>query len=164
MKSRGIYPKPAVRVCPPDRPLTQPLTLYNRLLVEICNPSSNGIVMPPSDLGEGTSRVQRLEKTPQLSCELCRERKVKCDKLTPCTNCTKSGAACVAIHRKRLPRGRHAKSHTSHDDDLKKRIYRLESLVDGLSTGRESLRSPGRVSFEKKVNEPDLHCTVFDLP
>jgi len=90
---------------------------------------------------------QRLpEKTPQLSCELCRERKVKCDKLTPCTNCTKSGAECVAIHRKRLPRGRHARPHANPDDDLKKRIHRLESLIDDLSTGRESLRHHERVS------------------
>ncbi len=76
------------------------------------------------------------DRTPQLSCELCRERKVKCDKLTPCTNCTRSGAVCVPIHRKRLPRGRHAQQHLSSDEDLKKRIRRLEALVDSLNSTR----------------------------
>lgn len=50
--------------------------------------------------------------TPQLSCELCRERKVKCDKLNPCSNCVSSKVACLPIQRLRLPRGRHV--HRSH--------------------------------------------------
>jgi hypothetical protein len=50
------------------------------------------------------------ENAPQLSCDLCRERKVRCDKLNPCTNCTAAGVACSTIHRNRLPRGRHARS------------------------------------------------------
>lgn len=50
--------------------------------------------------------------TPQLSCQLCRERKVKCDKLKPCSNCASSGVVCVPIQRLRLPRGRHV--HRSH--------------------------------------------------
>lgn len=44
---------------------------------------------------------------PQLSCDLCRERKVKCDKLDPCTNCTVAGVTCSTIYRRRLTRGRH---------------------------------------------------------
>jgi hypothetical protein len=46
---------------------------------------------------------------PQLSCELCRDRKVKCDKLTPCTNCAAAGARCVPVYRQRRARGRHAR-------------------------------------------------------
>ncbi|KAK2596153.1 hypothetical protein QQS21_006430 [Conoideocrella luteorostrata] len=46
---------------------------------------------------------------PQLSCALCRDRKLKCDKLDPCTNCTSSGVICVPVYRPRLPRGRHAR-------------------------------------------------------
>ncbi|KAL5042116.1 hypothetical protein BDW71DRAFT_190644 [Aspergillus fruticulosus] len=49
------------------------------------------------------------QPVPQLSCALCRDRKLKCDKLDPCTNCTSSGVACVPIYRPRLPRGRHAR-------------------------------------------------------
>ncbi|KAL4812047.1 hypothetical protein BDW67DRAFT_194021 [Aspergillus spinulosporus] len=49
------------------------------------------------------------QRVPQLNCALCRDRKLKCDKLDPCTNCTASGAVCVPIYRPRLPRGRHAR-------------------------------------------------------
>ncbi|PHH90412.1 hypothetical protein CDD83_3786 [Cordyceps sp. RAO-2017] len=60
--------------------------------------------------GRGPCRPKRNDKaTPQLSCELCRERKIRCDKLEPCTNCTSSGLVCVPIFRRRQPRGRHVK-------------------------------------------------------
>ena len=89
---------------------------------------------------------------PQLSCELCRERKVKCDKLEPCTNCISSGVICVPIHRLRLPRGVHARSRRAsppsptvhvkahstnaelNENSLSKCIQRLESLVDSLGS------------------------------
>jgi hypothetical protein len=69
----------------------------------------------------------RKPPTPQLSCELCRERKVKCDKLEPCTTCVSAGVECLRIFRQRLPRGRHAqkssnvihqqrKSNQQHED------------------------------------------------
>ena len=67
---------------------------------------------------------------PQLSCELCRERKVKCDKLNPCTNCASAGVPCVPVHRLRLPRGRHAHRSVAIDEDLKRRIRRLEALIN----------------------------------
>ncbi|KAK0727595.1 hypothetical protein B0T26DRAFT_672238 [Lasiosphaeria miniovina] len=70
-----------------------------------------------------------MEKVPQLSCELCRERKVKCDKLTPCTTCASAGVVCVPVRRLRLPRGRHARRSGAVDDDLETRIRRLEALV-----------------------------------
>ncbi|KAF2136060.1 uncharacterized protein K452DRAFT_280562, partial [Aplosporella prunicola CBS 121167] len=85
--------------------------------------------------------------TPQLSCTLCRDRKVKCDKNEPCTNCVAAGVTCVPIHRLRLPRGRHAHrssaavhvhhthttSTTTLDNHLSSRIHRLETLVQGLA-------------------------------
>ncbi|KAH7157300.1 hypothetical protein B0J13DRAFT_167752 [Dactylonectria estremocensis] len=57
----------------------------------------------------GRVREPNSQVTPQLSCELCRERKVKCDKLSPCSNCVSSRTACVPTYRQRLPRGRHVR-------------------------------------------------------
>ncbi|KAE8137834.1 hypothetical protein BDV38DRAFT_282762 [Aspergillus pseudotamarii] len=42
----------------------------------------------------------------RLSCEACTKRKVKCDRLIPCTNCRNSGILCIPVERKRRPRGR----------------------------------------------------------
>ncbi|KAJ5629663.1 hypothetical protein N7528_003320 [Penicillium herquei] len=108
--------------------------------------------------------------TPQLSCELCRKRKVKCDKLTPCTNCAASGTVCVPIYRTRLPRGRHATRprHVSSppptsapgeidriiqpsvpiNENLQERIYRLEALIQGMNS---HTRTPSTTSREQSV-------------
>ena len=69
-------------------------------------------------------------KLPQLSCELCHERKVKCDKQQPCTNCHHAGVDCTPVHRKRLPRGRHVRN-ASTERDLRARVQRLEALITG---------------------------------
>lgn len=78
---------------------------------------------------------------PQLNCEPCRARKIKCDKRQPsCSACLAAHVRCVPIHRLRLPRGRHATGHaqvtkakaSSEEgprDDLRQRIRRLEMLV-----------------------------------
>ena|ERR1700733_11789761 len=65
----------------------------------------------------------------QLSCELCSERKVRCDKLNPCSTCTATGATCKPVYRKRRPRGRHVKSLGAENKDLHQRLARLEELV-----------------------------------
>ncbi|CAK7236057.1 hypothetical protein SCUCBS95973_009476 [Sporothrix curviconia] len=87
-----------------------------------------------------------VQPLPQLSCELCRSRKIKCDKLQPCTACASAGAPCVPVYRLRLPRGRHVhageqqkRQHapgtpkTVVDNDLRRRIRRLEALISGLA-------------------------------
>ncbi|CAK7234562.1 hypothetical protein SBRCBS47491_008989 [Sporothrix bragantina] len=89
------------------------------------------------------------QQVPQLSCELCRSRKIKCDKLQPCTACASAGAQCVPVYRLRLPRGRHVTQtqsqikkpppHTKNgDNDLRRRIRRLEALVNTASPGAVS--------------------------
>ena len=102
-----------------------------------------------------TSRSGQTKTPPQLSCEGCvrivvptatitvltlpqKARKVKCDKLDPCTNCSSSGTTCVPIYRMRLPRGRHARPRNNSDarstisveEDVNERLRRLEALVD----------------------------------
>lgn len=76
---------------------------------------------------------------PQLTCERCRERKTKCDKLEPCTNCASAGTVCVPIRRLRLPRGRHAQNRPDPvDEDVKRRIRRLEALINDAGLGGTS--------------------------
>lgn len=74
----------------------------------------------------------------RLCCEMCKRRKVKCDKLSPCSNCQRIGAVCSPVERARLPRGRYkvSKDRTSAEgDDLRSRVARLERLVRGLIPG-----------------------------
>ncbi|KAJ6157960.1 hypothetical protein N7470_005552 [Penicillium chermesinum] len=116
--------------------------------------------------------------TPQLSCELCRKRKVKCDKLNPCTNCTTMGTACIPIYRTRLPPGPTCQSCASSviaasahnrvgeterltqsavpvNEDLQERIYRLEALIQGMSsTGTPLAISRGQSAHPDNTTFP----------
>ena len=69
------------------------------------------------------------DKIPQLTCEACNERKVRCDKQSPCSTCKATGVICVPIHRRRLPRGRHVASIGAEDQSLRERVARLEGLI-----------------------------------
>lgn len=72
--------------------------------------------------------------TATLSCELCRHRKIKCDKQVPCGTCQKAGVKCIPVNRQRLPRGRNG-GRRKADAELKARVNRLETLVKSLETG-----------------------------
>lgn len=80
---------------------------------------------PPTQSRSSAPRVR-------LSCESCRQRKVRCDKLSPCTSCVRLGFVCVPVERARLPRGRTRKpperaGHT--DKELADRVAKLEQLL-----------------------------------
>lgn len=107
-------------------------------------------------MGDRVEHAAQSERTPaqsrsyaplvRLSCEACRQRKARCDKLSPCTSCRKLGFVCVPIERARLPRGRTRKppegraGHT--DKELADRVAKLETLLKQVAAERDSC-SPG---------------------
>lgn len=93
---------------------------------------------------------------PTLSCENCRQRKIRCDKLSPCTNCQKFGVTCESVRRKRLPRGRHTRKAV-RTQDLMDKVDRLEALVNvALAESSDEARKGGDGASHKKM-EPDLN-------
>ena len=45
---------------------------------------------------ENSATINTTTPTPKLrSCAICRSRKVRCDKLLPCSNCRRANIACV---------------------------------------------------------------------
>ncbi|KAF3074184.1 Transcription factor vrtR1 [Trichoderma lentiforme] len=60
------------------------------------------------------------------SCIACARRKVKCDRLKPCSSCSRSQAACV--YRAPVPSQRHRKRLSRRD--LLSKIQELEAILD----------------------------------
>jgi hypothetical protein len=64
------------------------------------------------------------------SCAACRRRKVKCDKVNPCSNCTRSGIECDYPPRKRARRRPRKTLDTDglsvREAELIKRLNKLE--------------------------------------
>lgn len=67
------------------------------------------------------------------SCTLCRRRKVKCDRTTPCGNCQRSKAECVPFIPSRAARGRQGgRKRKRGGGDILERIAKLEGLVKSI--------------------------------
>ncbi|KAF2151828.1 hypothetical protein K461DRAFT_279343 [Myriangium duriaei CBS 260.36] len=65
------------------------------------------------------------------SCVTCRRRKVKCDKLHPCSNCARAHIECIFPNPGRAPR-KPRKHVESRDSELLARLRRLEGVVKTL--------------------------------
>jgi hypothetical protein len=131
-----------------------------------------------------TASQRKNQGTPQLSCELCRDRKIKCNKLDPCTNCVTAGAVCVPIYRMRLPRGRHAHraqnaaaaqqstNTTELNDEQNALSNTVESSSDGtdehitqqpVSSRKDSvISSASSLSFLLQNSEPIRNAMIHD--
>ncbi|KAI1814334.1 hypothetical protein GGS20DRAFT_549021 [Poronia punctata] len=81
---------------------------------------------------------------PQLTnlrtCNLCRQRKVKCDRQQPCSNCVKAGATCVHPPGP----GRAAKRpRQAVDDRVLDRLSQLEATIRRLQHQAKESATPG---------------------
>lgn len=78
------------------------------------------------------------------SCVICRRRKVRCNKASPCSNCTKAGTECVYP-----PPGRTRRRATRPQDaELLSRLRRLEGVIERLSA------QAGDSSYTSNVTSP----------
>ncbi|KAJ5452943.1 Transcription factor [Penicillium cf. griseofulvum] len=86
----------------------------------------------------GTTHSRSSAPRVRLTCEACRQRKVKCDKSSPCTSCQRLGLVCIPVERARLPRGRTRKPErvVGSDKELSERVARLEKLLKEVANER----------------------------
>ncbi|KAI0125630.1 fungal-specific transcription factor domain-containing protein [Xylariales sp. AK1849] len=98
--------------------------------------------------------LNRRREKPQLSCHLCRRRKLKCDRLHPCANCTKRGLDLECTYPSTIPRP--AASDQRHPStaaiSVQDRLRQLEREVvtmiqrNGPAAIQENMRSMGNVA------------------
>ena len=85
-------------------------------------------IVPPS----------RRRDKPIVSCTLCRRRKLKCDRQSPCKTCVDRGLALSCTYVRNVPTAQEPKApHSVHD-----RIDQLEKLVTSLMGGKEVNHGP----------------------
>ena len=101
------------------------------------------------------------------SCELCRRRKVRCDKTDPCTTCRRAGLQCVYVPRPRLSRGRNG-GRPKGTPDWRARLGRLESLVEELKTVATQSNGQGAAPVASSPDDiakaPELSATTVSSP
>lgn len=82
-----------------------------------------------------------------LSCVLCQQRKIKCDRTFPCANCVRAGEQCKQAARQR--RRRFA------ERDLLARLRHYESLLHQHNIKFDPLHTPTRDHRSPSQDGPD---------
>ncbi|TGO38181.1 hypothetical protein BHYA_0080g00290 [Botrytis hyacinthi] len=107
---------------------------------------------PPKDNTEDNSRekkvipkASRQRFKPQLSCTFCRTRKLKCDRNSPCNNCSKRdlSSSCTYIHNSRAKIS-HTQRTREKPKDVQDRIQHLEELVMTLMNQAKDTTAPSK--------------------
>ncbi|RGP77179.1 zn ii 2cys6 transcriptional activator [Fusarium longipes] len=76
----------------------------------------------------GPSKKRRREKHQKISCEMCKTRKVKCDRAEPaCSWCARHNKACIYLERQRPGAGRNGFSI-----ELEAKVNRIDALLQAL--------------------------------
>jgi len=73
---------------------------------------------------------------------MCRKRKVKCDRLKPCSNCRLRDITCYTSTDSARPRGRQGGRRSKDAIELQARLARLEALIDTVAARTEVLQLP----------------------
>lgn len=87
------------------------------------------------------------------SCVICRSRKVRCDKLSPCSNCRRANIACVYPSGDRPPRWAR-RLERPVTGDVMDRLHHLESLVKDLTGQLEQAHAAARSPPAASSNSP----------
>ncbi|KAI1756789.1 fungal-specific transcription factor domain protein [Xylaria castorea] len=115
-----------------------------------CSSANAALTRPPSP---------RRRDKPQLSCNACRRRKVRCDRLHPCTNCSNRGLGSSCIYAITTNTAQATSPSQLHGtaDNMYDRIDQLENLVLSLmhQTGPSSLDRCSRLGPSPPETDPE---------
>ncbi|PTU24595.1 hypothetical protein P175DRAFT_0426375 [Aspergillus ochraceoroseus IBT 24754] len=115
--------------------------------------------VPPEQEGRTLPPINRRRDKPQLSCSLCKRRKLKCDRGVPCSTCTRRGLSlsCTYPSSTPLQSGKtvvYPSTTSMHD-----RVAQLEKLVMSLKpqTDGKYIRGARKSPSHKHAHdEPQL--------
>lgn len=81
-----------------------------------------------------------MKLTRGTSCVLCQQRKVRCDKQKPCSNCVKAGAECRVVP----PQPPRRRKKRLQERDLLERLKKYEDLLREHNIDFEALEHDGK--------------------
>jgi len=113
----------------------------------------------PSDLSNVQAPLH------QISCIVCRQRKVKCNKQQRCSNCAKAGVECIyslpARPRRRIGNGRSAEDVSR--EELIQRVRRYEALFKKYGPQLDAIKNENIASITKESSSESPPSTEVSL-
>lgn len=106
-----------------------------------------------------SSSLQSSRKQRILSCVLCQQRKVKCERKFPCANCVRFHVQCVPATTVQRPRRRRFPEHDlldrlrKYEDLLRQNKIEFEPLHKNMDREKESSYAEGHDSDEERLPE-----------
>ncbi|KAH8163344.1 hypothetical protein CIB48_g4903 [Xylaria polymorpha] len=111
--------------------------------------------------GQGQANTGRRAKPP-LSCNLCRRRKLRCDRQQPCQTCSSRGLSLACSYAHNNPLG--PATHTARPS-VQDRLVQLEQLVMNViqnqNLSNSNAPTPGPLASDPQINIP--HPSADDL-
>jgi len=101
----------------------------------------------------------------QISCIVCRQRKVKCDKQQRCSNCAKAGIECIysvpARPRRRIGNGRSPEDVSR--EELIQRVRRYEALFKKYGPQIDAIKNENIANITKESTPDSQPSTDVSL-
>jgi hypothetical protein len=113
-------------------------------------PDKRPAALPPQKL------LTTSDKPMLRSCEICHQRKIRCDKRSPCSNCVRGNNFCRYPRTERQPRRPHKTTIT----EVSARLSQLERTLATIAKGNS--RPPKR--FEADEDESTTRDDAKDSP
>jgi hypothetical protein len=85
---------------------------------------------------------KRATRQQPISCRSCRSRKLRCDRVFPCSNCAARGVACELENAVRPPAAPAAPAARSLDTELLERVRKLERLAESQQVRQNEIVTP----------------------
>ncbi|KAL4785970.1 hypothetical protein BJX76DRAFT_366431 [Aspergillus varians] len=106
---------------------------------------------------------QNVAATEKLACHRCRQRKVKCDRASPCSHCVKAGIQCsyatAPKPRERRQRVMVSNTYDSKLDTISRKIDKLSQRMSQLSHEPTKSRTSKLLDFEDPVINQKERCS-----
>ncbi|KAF8855925.1 hypothetical protein BDZ45DRAFT_625738 [Acephala macrosclerotiorum] len=92
-------------------------------------------------------------------CTICRRRKVRCDKLRPCSNCVRNKQVCTYETSDSRNDGSRPEANSPQpgDNDLRERLARLEHLMATMMVSREENATSTSRGSPEAADQPPLN-------
>ncbi|KAJ5613627.1 hypothetical protein N7528_007281 [Penicillium herquei] len=120
------------------------------------DPSVSGAEKCASSLSQDKANTTTSRPQKPRSCVICRSRKVRCDKLSPCSNCRRGNIACIYPSGDRPPRWarRLERAERPVTGEVMDRLHHLEGLVKELTEQLEQAYAAAKSPAAASSNSP----------
>lgn len=149
----------------PEAPPSLPILWQSDIMSTLPTPQESWASTSPATSSTTPPRFSETVKPKRvLACILCHQRKIKCDRKSPCSHCIKAGVQCVPAidqprpRRRRFPERILLERLRKYEDLLRQNNVKFDPLHKDVPEGKDGLSPTGDSDDEypdtARLNQP----------